>query len=214
MNIKFSESTINYFGQDKLDSALKDIKKKFGDIDCFIPISVSISECLYVNGSPVLNNAGHTSLVRGLFDSLTVKVQLNEIYLCDSKLSYETLLHEMFHAVEMSALLLQMWYDEETKEILVKDLASNTTTVIDKKYRKSVKYHDSLAFESRAISFAKEHAPQRSFMEKIKSSYEVFKAVFKKSAVGFGISFSLESEVAFTSEDNVMAVASLTPFKL
>ena len=50
--------------------------------------------------------------------------------------------------------------------------------------------------------------------KKIKSSYEVFKAVFKKSAVGFGISFSLESEVAFTSEDNVMAVASLTPFKL
>ena len=128
--------------------------------------------------------------MRNMFNNLSVRVQLSEIYLSDNKLSYETLLHELFHAVEMSALLVQIWYDEGTKEISIKDLVTNTTTIIDKKYRKSVKYHDSLAFEVRAIDFAKAHAPQRSFKEKVKSSYEVFKTVFKKSVIGFGMSVS------------------------
>ena len=214
MHIQFSNDVTNYFGQDKINDILEILRKEFGDIDCYIPINVSFTECTYINGNPCLNIAGNTVLTSGVVNDVNIKVRLSEIFLVDPKLVYNTLLHELFHAVEMSSLQIQVWGNEETKEIYVKDFVDNTTVHINKKYYSSRKHHDSASFEVRAIEFANANSPKRSLMEKIMFNLRVIKPTIKLVRQGFGFGFSLTREVVFTSETALTAICSRTPFKL
>jgi hypothetical protein len=212
MNIKFSKSVVDYFGQDKIDSVLESVKKEFGDIDCYIPINIDLGNCLFINGKPVFNNAGYTSLNHG-FTGLFIRVQLNKIFMYDSVIAYQTLLHEIFHAVEMSSLIIQVWYDQDKEQISVKDSLSDTITIINKRYYTSATYHDSLPFEKRAIEFAKNNSAHHSFISKVIGNFKIIKAIIKYTS-NVSTEFRLDQEVAFTSDSEIQILTSRTPFKL